>query len=268
VLRYSEERPRAERDFVAAEEPLEIRLSYAREGRRAVHPVAVTMRTPGNDVELSVGFLFAEGVAREREGILEVAQCAGEGAQNLNVVEVRLAPHVRVDESRLERSFYVSSSCGVCGKTVLDQVAARAPSRPFGPATFAAGWIASLPRRLRAAQSVFERTGGLHAAGVFEAGGPLLASYEDVGRHNAVDKVVGHCLLEGLMPFRAAVLVVSGRTSFEILQKAVAAGICCVVAVGAPSSLAVELARRFDVTLVGFARGDGFNVYAGEQRLS
>jgi FdhD protein len=255
---------------VAVEEPLEVRLSYVQDGGRVVRPAAVTMRTPGHDVELSVGFLFSEGVLADRDGVLEVAHCAGAGPQNFNVVEVRLAPHVRVDESLLERNFYVSSSCGVCGKASLEQVVARAPARGTAdtPTTVSAELVRTLPGRLRAAQRVFERTGGLHAAGLFDPTGALLAAREDVGRHNAVDKVVGHCVLGGLMPLESTVLVVSGRTSFEILQKAVAAGIGCVVAVGAPSSLAVALARRFGVTLVGFASEEGFNVYAGEHRLS
>jgi FdhD protein len=268
VLRFERESPRRRRDLVAVEEPLEVRLSYVRQATRVTRPAAVTMRTPGDDVELSVGFLFGEGILSDRGEVVEVAHCAGSGPQNFNVVEVRLAQHVRVDESLLVRNFYVSSSCGVCGKASLDQVSARAPTRPVPEAVLPAELVRTLPGRLRAAQRVFQRTGGLHAAGLFNAAGGLVVAREDVGRHNAVDKVVGHCVLGGSMPVDGAVLVVSGRTSFEILQKAVTAGIFSVVAVGAPSSLAVALARRFGLTLVGFAREDGFNVYAGEHRIS
>ena len=268
VVRFAQDQSHAQKDFVAAEEPLEVRLSFVRGERWIVRPVAVTMRTPGDDVELSVGFLFGEGIVSGRHAIADVAHCADGTTQNLNVVVVRLARDTRVDESLLERNFYVSSSCGVCGKASLDQVATRSPARPAAETTFSAALIGALPAHLRASQRVFERTGGLHAAGLFDRTGELLVSREDVGRHNAVDKVVGHCVLQDLGPLDGKVLVVSGRTSFEILQKAVAAGIRCVVAVGAPSSLAVSLARRFDVTLVGFARQDGFNVYAGDHRLS
>jgi FdhD protein len=255
-------------DEVATEEPLEIRLSYRRSGRTVLRPVAVTMRTPGNDVELSLGFLFGEGVVQDRGSVLAVAHCPGGGEQNMNVVEVRLAPDVRVDESTLERNFFVSSSCGVCGKASIDSVLARGHVLPPGDLFLPAALVSALPDRLRAAQTLFERTGGIHAAGLFDAQGELLVCREDVGRHNAVDKVVGQRLLEGALPAHACVLVVSGRSSFEILQKAIAAGVSVVVAVGAPSSLAVALARRFGVTLVGFARAGAFNVYAGEHRLT
>jgi FdhD protein len=267
VLRVAREGARERRDFVASEEPLTIRISYRRAGRRVVRPVSVTMRTPGNDVELSVGFLLAEGILRDRASLLHVAHCAGAGVDP-NVVEVRLAPDARVDEALLDRNFYVSSSCGLCGKASIDGVAARGDSFRRGDLALSAELVSSLPSRLRTSQALFDRTGGLHAAGLFDAEGNLVVAREDVGRHNAVDKVVGRCLLDGLLPLAGRVLVVSGRSSFEILQKAVAAGISCVVAVGAPSSLAVDLARRFDMTLIGFARGDGFNVYAGAHRLS
>jgi len=226
------------------------------------------MRTPGNDVELSVGFLFTEGIVPNREAVLEVSHCTRGGPQALNVVEVRLAPGVAVDPTLFERNFYVSSSCGVCGKASLDAVCARGVS-PLASGGFqmSAESIASLPDRLRAAQAVFDHTGGLHAAGLFDASGALVRVFEDVGRHNAVDKVIGHALLTSALPKGGGVLVVSGRSSFEIVQKAVSARIPCIVSVGAPSSLAVETARRFNLTLVGFAREGSFNVYAGEERI-
>jgi FdhD protein len=268
VLRIDEQGARNRRDEVVSEEPLEIRLSYRRSGGVVVRPLSVTMRTPGNDVELSVGFLFGEGVINDRASVLEVAHCPGGGVQNLNVVEVRLAPDARFDDSTLERNFYVSSSCGVCGKASIASVVAHGDAPPRDGLAVRAELVTELPVRLRASQSLFERTGGIHAAGLFDSEGSLLVAREDVGRHNAVDKVVGQRLLAGALPAHQTVLVVSGRTSFEILQKAVRAGVPFVVAVGAPSSLAVALARRFDITLVGFAREGAFNVYAGEHRLS
>jgi FdhD protein len=268
IVRFSNEGARRRTDVVASEEPLEIRLSYRNGGGRVVRSVAVTMRTPGDDVELSVGFLYGEGVIQSRDSVADVAHCAGGAQQNLNTVEVRLAPDVVVDESLLARNFYVSSSCGVCGKASIDQVVARGRPLPRDGLTLRAELVSSLPSRLRESQGLFDRTGGLHAAGLFDADGRLLASREDVGRHNALDKVIGHEFLEGSLPLTGRVLVVSGRSSFEILQKAVAAGVPAVVAVGAPSSLAVALARRFDVTLIGFAKDDGFNIYAGEHRLA
>jgi FdhD protein len=268
VLRYDARGARSAHDRVVTEEPLEIRIAYRRDGRACVRPVAVTMRTPGNDAELSAGFLFAEGIVRVAGAVREVAHCVGGGPQHLNVVEVRVAPDAVVDEAPLERSFYVSSSCGVCGKASLEALEARGIERLVDDGfRVPAERITSLPDRLRETQTVFERTGGLHAAGLFDAGGSLLVAREDVGRHNAVDKVVGHAFLGGSLPLERRVLVVSGRSSFEILQKAAAAKVPVVVAVGAPSSLAVDLARRFNVTLVGFARGGGFNVYAGEERV-
>jgi FdhD protein len=269
VVRYGADGPRRVHDRVAAEEPLEIRLAYRSGGRDVVRPVAVTMRTPGDDVELSVGFLFAEGILTAPGAVLEVAHCAGGGPQRFNVVEVRLAPDAVVDETPLERSFWINSSCGVCGKASLDAVEARGiEPLPDDGFRLPAALIPTLPDRLRAAQTLFERTGGLHAAGLFDAAGALLVAREDVGRHNAVDKIVGHAYLGGTLPLERRVLVVSGRSSYEILQKAAAARVPVVVAVGAPSSLAVALARRFDLTLVGFARDGGFNVYAGEERLA
>lgn len=268
VLRYRNGGMERRRDRVATEEPLEIRLALADGRRSVVRSIALTMRTPGHDAELAAGFLFAEGIVTARHSILQVAHCPGEGPQRYNVVEVRLAPGTLVDEALLTRNFYVSSSCGVCGKASLDALARRSvtPLAPGGPRVTAAS-IPSLADRLRSVQGVFDRTGGLHAAGLFDASGTLLRAREDVGRHNAVDKVVGHAFLSGELPLTGRILLVSGRSSFEILLKAVAAGIPFVVAVGAPSSLAVSLARRYGVTLVGFARDGGFNVYAGEDRV-
>jgi FdhD protein len=276
VLRHRDGADRTRRDVVAVEEPLEIRVSWEVDGVRAVVPVAVTMRTPGHDFDLAAGFLRTEGILGRTGQVSELTYCRGEDAQEYNIVEVRLRPGESVDPDLLTRNFYTSSSCGVCGKASLDAVEVRgcAPL-PDGALRVPAPVVAGLPSRLRDTQRVFERTGGLHAAGLFspddlaaEAGEGTPLVREDVGRHNAVDKVVGRCFLDGRLPLADHVLVVSGRASFEILQKAVAAGIPAVVAVGAPSSLAVDLAVRFNVTLVGFARDGGFNAYAGEGRLA
>jgi len=259
------------RDALAVEEPLEIRLAWRdARGVTRTQAVAVTMRTPGDDFELVAGFLRGEGILSDRALLQEMTYCRdGREEQAYNVVEARLRPGLAVDVDRLQRNFYTTSSCGVCGKASLEAVEAQgcAMLAPGAP-TVEGALIPRLPARLREAQGVFEDTGGLHAAGLFDGAGELLLLREDVGRHNAVDKVVGALFLEDLLPASHRLLVVSGRASFELVQKAVAAGIPWLVAVGAPSSLAVELAERFGQTLVGFARDGGFNVYTGAERLA
>lgn len=251
-------------DRLATEEPCEIRVLH----RGIEHQVAVTMRTPGNDFELAVGFLYSEGIVRERGDVAKVSYCAsGPPEQLYNLVTVELADGAPFDPERLARHFYTTSSCGVCGKASLEAIEVRgAPSLPGGP-VLEAETILALPGALRAKQKVFARTGGLHAAGLFDAAGDLLLVREDVGRHNAVDKLVGALVLEGAVPAGERVLQVSGRASFEIMQKALAAGIPFVVAVSAPSSLAVSLAEEFGMTLVGFVRDSSLNVYAGPSRI-
>jgi FdhD protein len=226
------------------------------------------MRTPGHDFELAAGFLFSEGILLSRDQLRDITYCQSDGPQEYNVLSVRLQDHASFDPRLLNRNFYMTSSCGVCGKASIEALEVRGcPVMPPGRPRMAASILDALPDRLRDEQRVFQQTGGLHAAGLFDSKGELQALREDVGRHNAVDKVIGSGLLQGLLPWEDRVLVVSGRTSFEILQKSVTAGIPVVVAVGAPSSLAVDLAREFGVTLVGFARGRGFNVYSGEDRV-
>jgi FdhD protein len=225
------------------------------------------MRTPGRDFELVAGFLLGEGVVSGPGDLLDLTYCRDGEEQEYNVVEARLAAGRTVDWGRLQRNFYTSSSCGVCGKASLEAVEAQGCTFLEGGPEIAEALVAALPDRLLDGQDVFARTGGLHAAGLFDAGGTALVVMEDVGRHNAVDKVVGHALLRRLLPARQHVLVVSGRASFELVQKSVAAGIPMLVAVGAPSSLAVDLARRFGQTLVGFARDGGFNVYSCPERV-
>lgn len=268
VTRFRDGHRDTARDILVVEEPLEIRLSWTspEEGPR-VEPLAVTMRTPGDDFELVAGFLHGEGVVSETDHLLELTYCRGDRTQEYNTVEARLRPGVPFDLERLRRNFYATSSCGVCGKASLDAVhALGCRVLPDGLRVDAA-LLPELPDRLRSRQEAFERTGGLHAAGLFGPEGTCLGVREDVGRHNAVDKVLGDAFLGRRLPAAEAVLVVSGRASFELVQKAVMAGVPMMVAVGAPSTLAVDLARRFGMTLVGFARDGGCNVYAGEERI-
>jgi FdhD protein len=250
-------------DTLAVEEPMEIRI-----GDR---PLTVTMRTAGDDFELAVGFLVSEGVVHAKDDVKAVRYCAGataEGGNTYNVVGVDLAPHVPAPDASLERNFYTTSSCGLCGKASLDAVRTSAAwSVADDPLSISPDVLALLPERLREAQRVFDTTGGLHAAGLFNAQGELQVLREDVGRHNAVDKVVGNALLAGRLPLRESILMVSGRASFELVQKAIMAGIPMLAAVSAPSSLAVDLAEEQGVTLVGFLRGSSMNVYAGAERL-
>jgi FdhD protein len=249
-------------DKVVTEEPMEIRVHGPGQEPR---PLAVTMRTPGNDFELAVGFCVTEGILERADDLATVAYClAGQGEQEYNVVTVSLRRRVVLDAP--ERRFVANASCGLCGKTTLDDVEQHCTPVAPGP-TVRRTVVAALPERLRAAQSVFDATGGLHAAARFTADGELVAVREDVGRHNALDKLVGHALLERQLPLTDDVLMVSGRVSFEIVQKAAMAGIPVVCAVSAPSSLAIDAARRLGQTLVGFVRGATANVYTHPERL-
>ena len=252
-------------DSLSVEEPLEIRIDGA--------PLAVTMRTPGHDVELASGFLVSEGLITDRSEIRSAIHCGGPGtggAENTyNVLDLTLAPGVRVPDPAEARRFYTTSSCGVCGKASIDAVRTISHHDVANDdITVDAEWISGLPDRLREGQAAFAKTGGLHAAGLFDGvTGEQLVIREDVGRHNAVDKVVGWALQEGRLPLRSAVLQVSGRASFELVQKAVMAGIPILSAVSAPSSLAAELAEESGLTLLGFVRGRSMNVYAHERRV-
>lgn len=250
------------------EEPLEIRVEFTRQRHREQRSVSVTMRTPGQDFELAAGFLFSEAILSAPDQVREISYCRTEGPQEYNVVSVRLRDDVAFDPGVLTRNFYVSSSCGVCGKASLEAVEGKGcEPLPLGSLRLDPSVVLRLPDLLRKKQTAFRKTGGLHAAGLFTPAGELRVLREDVGRHNAVDKVIGRAFLERWLPLSDYVLTVSGRTSFEIMQKAVGAGIPAVVAVGAPSTLAVDMARRFNMTLVGFARDGGFNAYAGVARI-
>ena len=255
-------------DVVAAEEPMEIRVIWEAADGPAKKSIAITMRTPGDDFELAAGFLFGEALIRSREDIVDIAYCKDEEEeQQFNIVTVTLRPGLIFDTSRLERNFFTTSSCGVCGKATLD--ALEVQGCHVIPAGFrvSSETICGLPEKLREAQAVFDATGGLHAAGLFSPSGKLIDLKEDVGRHNALDKLIGAQTLKGNAPLSNVVLLLSGRASFELLQKALVARIPVVASVGAPSSLAVELAEEFDITLVGFVRKTGFNVYTGRERI-
>ena len=242
-----------EQDLLAVEEPLQIRIGE--------HNLVVTMRTPGNDAELAAGFLWTEGLVRRADDIAEI-KC------RRNSAVVRLGQGVDIDFEGARRNSYMTSSCGVCGKASIEALEATGCNGPpRGMPKVGESLIRSLPTKLRESQAVFDRTGGLHAAGLFSSQGSLILLREDVGRHNAVDKLVGRALLDGRLPLNDHVLMVSGRASFELVQKAVMAGIPVMAAVGAPSSLAVKTALRFGITLIGFLRDDRFNLYSGAGRI-
>ena len=255
-------------DFLAVEEPLAIHVSYVAGGERVSAPLSVTMRTPDHDFELAAGFLFAEGLVRLREDIEEIAYVCEPGETDLNTVLVRLRDGLGVDLESLKRNFTATSACGVCGKASLDALV-HDGCRPLkSNATICGSVLVSLPAAMLTGQSGFETTGGVHACGLFSTEGRLLSLKEDVGRHNALDKLVGQHFLAGTMErLERSVLVLSGRASYELLQKALRARIPIVAAVGAPSSLAVEIARTFDITLAGFVKPSGFNVYASRERI-
>ncbi len=257
-------------DSLAVEEPLEIRLGHAGSSGFTTTSLAVTMRTPGADLDLAAGFLFTEAIIRSRADIARIAHAGPSRgrARTRNIVRVDLQSGVPVDLARLRRNFPVSSSCGVCGKASIEALAVRGcAALPASSPRVPAQVLAALPESLRAAQPVFHQTGGLHAAGLFSSTGALLAVREDVGRHNALDKLIGAKLLDGDLPLPDSILVLSGRIGFELVQKALIARIPIVAAVGAPTSLAVELAREFDITLAGFIRPAGFNLYSAPQRI-
>ncbi|MFD3506933.1 formate dehydrogenase accessory sulfurtransferase FdhD [Nocardia sp. NPDC058666] len=264
VLRIRDGQYSERPDTLVAEEPLEIRVGGT--------PLTITMRTPGADFDLAAGFLVSEGVVRSPDDIATIRYCAGatdDGSNTYNIVDVVLAPGVAPPDASLERNFYTTSSCGLCGKASLDAVRTHTTwSVADDPMQSTAGVLSTLPEQLRGAQRVFDTTGGLHAAGLFTGYGELLCLREDVGRHNAVDKVIGYALQSGMLPLRGTILMVSGRASFELVQKALMAGIPMLAAVSAPSSLAVDLAHDNGLTLVGFLRGSSMNVYTGAMRLA
>ena len=260
VSEWDDGKLRRREDYLAAEEPLEIRIGE--------NPLSVTMRTPGHDLELAAGFLFTEGLVQRRQQIVRLAmETQGEAADRGNTVQAELAPDAAPDFDKMRRHFFAASSCGICGKASIDSVRSRTLQPLTSDLQLDAEVLVGLPGKLRASQAVFGRTGGLHAAALFSAAGELLVLREDIGRHNAVDKVIGWALLENRLPLGNAILMVSGRGGFEIVQKAIVAGLPAVASVSAPSSLAVQLARELRLTLIGFLRGRRFVVYAGEDRI-
>lgn len=285
VSRFVGDEEHATTDLLAVEEPLEIQLAHGPSDSRKVKSISVTMRTPGHDFELVSGFLLTEGIVSDSADISKITFVAGSSNElqpplasrervmlpyqpERNIVRVELGPEVAVSMANLERNFYTTSSCGICGKASLLALRSVCPPRTKNSLSVSASLLYSLPGRLRSGQDVFERTGGLHASGLFDSEGCLHAIREDVGRHNAVDKLIGAELLADRIPLCDRILLLSGRASFELLQKALMAGISMVVSVGAPSSLAVQVAREFDITLVGFLRDDHFNVYHGAGHIS
>jgi len=271
------------KDSLAIEEPLEIQLTYGPSNARQTRSISVTMRTPGNDFDLAAGFLMTEGVIRDANDIEQITYAGysfNEGTQSpqamdvlklgskQNTVRVDLASEVAVNVGSLQRNFYATSSCGICGKASLLALRTVCPPRAMNNFRIDAQMLYRLPERLRASQGVFDRTGGLHGAGLFDSAGNLLALREDVGRHNAVDKLIGAEFFADRTPLRDRLLLLSGRASFELLQKALMGGLPMVAAVGAPSSLAVQVAKEFDITLVGFLRENHFNIYNGRERIT
>lgn len=255
-----------ETDFLAVEEPLEIRLLFGSVKDRQQQSVSVTMRTPGQDFDLATGFLFTEGIIRDFKDIHAIKHCGG---LNENIVRIELKEEVPVNIGKLERNFYTTSSCGVCGKASIDAVRTVKQLQESESNTlfFPAEILITLPDKLRKAQSMFEHTGGLHGCALFDTSGNIILCCEDVGRHNAVDKLIGAALQQNLFPLKNYLLLLSGRASFELIQKAWMAGIQIVAAVGAPSSLAVEIAADVNMTLAGFLRGERFNIYSHKERI-
>jgi FdhD protein len=271
------------RDAVAVEEPLEIQLGYGATDDRNVKSISITMRTPGNDDELAAGFLMTEGVVRDATHIASIGtppaaktalpkgtdarQVALPAGLRSQVIRVELSPEVEVNMSTLERNFYTTSSCGVCGKASLLALRTLCPLPQGDNFMIRSDILSTLPQQLQPMQAAFKETGGLHAASLFTSDGELHSVREDVGRHNAVDKLLGEAFLQDAVPLRSHLLLLSGRASFELLQKAVMGGIPMVAAIGAPSSLAIEVAREFSITLVGFLRPESFNIYSAPHRV-
>lgn len=269
IIKIQPEGKEENEDLIVIEEPLEIRLGYGLEHERKQFTLTITMRTPGNDEELSLGFLFAEGIINQVGDVLSAKYCddLGQNEVRENVIRVELAPQVSFNPANFNRNFYTNSSCGVCGKASIESVQVSCEPLPITPFSINKKLIFSLPEKLQEAQQVFKYTGGLHASGLFDGNGHLLEHREDVGRHNALDKLLGKLLLTNMERAKSSILLLSGRISFELIQKAIRAQIPVVAAVGAPSSLAVELAESFGITLIGFLKDDRFNVYTAKERF-
>ena len=269
TLKVGSGKAELEADLVVTEEPLEIRVGYGSENERQQFTLSVTMRTPGHDQELCIGFLYTEDVIQKKEDVLRAEYCGNLEFPNEkdNVMRVELSPDVEFSPSQFGRNFYTASSCGVCGKASIELLSVSCQSLQQIKTEIAGSVLYSLPAKLQNSQRVFQHTGGLHASGLFDLRGNILSLREDVGRHNALDKLVGSLVLNSALPSSESVLMLSGRISFDLVQKAIRAGIPIVAAVGAPSSLAIKLAAEYGVTLVGFLKEDKFNVYTERQRV-
>ncbi|MCT4623167.1 MAG: formate dehydrogenase accessory sulfurtransferase FdhD [Schleiferiaceae bacterium] len=256
-------------DVLAVEEPLEIRVGYGPENNREQKAIAVTMRTPGNDEELALGFLYSENVIQSKQDVLSIKPCINKESGEIedNVLRVELSPDVKLNFQNLERNFYTTSSCGVCGKASIDSVDAVCVNRVSSQITVKTEVIYNLFGKLHEKQLNFSLTGGIHATAIFDTHGQIKTLREDVGRHNAFDKIVGFSLLNRTLPLQTTIALLSGRASFELLQKAAMAGVSIVCAIGAPSNLAVELAESFNITLIGFLKEDQFNIYSHPERI-
>lgn len=272
IWRYEREKWIETPDLLAVEEPMEIRLGYGPPDDRQQTSLAVTMRTPGHDLELALGFLYAEGIIQTMDQVLSIRHCVDKEVEEearKNIVRAELIPEVEPDWERLQRNFFTSSSCGICGKASIESVQMTAcPALPEPTPWLSADIILTLPETLRQSQTSFRHTGGLHAAALFNQKGELILVREDVGRHNAMDKLVGAALHQGLLPLDAYICQLSGRLSFELVQKSLIAGIPVLLAIGAPSSLAVSLSQEFKQTLIGFVKKDRFNIYTGIERIA
>jgi FdhD protein len=269
LLKFINGRLEYKEDLLAVEEPLEIRLGFGPKDNRQQQRISVTMRTPGNDFELALGFLFSEGIIQTLEDVSSVQYCTElNSKENLfNVVRVELRENIEFDGSSLQRNFYTTSSCGVCGKASIEAVFQHCDKRSLSQFTISKDILLNLPEALKGVQQVFTYTGGIHACALFDSQGNLILLREDVGRHNALDKLIGAILGSDRNLFKEGILLLSGRASFELIQKATMAGIAIVASVGAPSSLAVDIAKEAEITLVGFLKEDRFNIYCGESRI-
>jgi FdhD protein len=271
IWRYEQQSWSETPDLLAVEEPMEIRLGYGDASDRQQSSLAVTMRTPGHDLELTLGFLYAEGIISSPDQVLSIKHCSDkdvEAEARKNIVRAELAPEVKLDWEKLQRNFFTSSSCGICGKASIESVQmGSCPTLPLAKAWLSADTILACPQALHESQTSFRYTGGLHAAALFDKDGKLILLKEDIGRHNAMDKLIGAALYQGLFPLHDYICQLSGRLSFELVQKSLIAGIPVLLAIGAPSTLAVELSREFGQTLIGFVKKDRFNIYTGIERI-
>ncbi len=269
VIKFKGNESSFHHDLLAVEEPLEIRLGFGPINSRGQKIISVTMRTPGHDFELALGFLFTEGIIKSKDAILQIKYCtdAQTSENHYNIVRVELHEKVSVDLEKLQRNFYTTSSCGVCGKASIDAIHTLCDTHQNNDIVIKNTLLYRLPELLRKHQNVFEHTGGLHACAIFNEKGILKICREDVGRHNALDKLIGAAMGSNQIPLSNYILLLSGRASFELIQKAAMAGIPIVAAAGAPSSLALQLAKELNITLIGFLKADRFNIYTGKQRI-